>query len=179
MSDDVSRTTPLGMTRYSYEFFEAALAVDSSVGRGEGFEVIAPTPALYLIGHSIELSFKAYLLHRGVELATLKKIGHNLHKCIRKARELGLNQHVSFSKQEEDAFRILDTLYSTKQLEYIVTGAKQFPSFGLVEMFGAKLFNAVAEQTGFRKRFDQFIALDSEINGKSTGTKSIQKEAIA
>jgi len=48
---------------------------------------------------------------------------------------------------------ILDGLYSTKQLEYIVTGAKRFPIFGPVGSFAIKLFNAVAETVGFNKRF--------------------------
>ena len=60
---------------------------------------------------------------------------------------------------EEGAFEILDGLYSTKQLEYIVTGAKQFPTFGLVEVFSAKLFNAVSTDVGFYMQFDSYVDL--------------------
>jgi hypothetical protein len=156
MHDDPSRTTPIGMIRYSHEFMEAALAVDEKIGTRPGFEIVAPIPALYLIGHSIELSLKAYLLSNGVTLREIKHFGHNLHTCIRKAKELGLLNHVKFSVAEEGAFEILDGLYSTKQLEYIVTGVKQFPLFGLIETFAGKLFNAVAGVIGFNNRFDSY-----------------------
>ena len=62
MHNDPLRTTPLGMIRYAHEFMEAALAVDEKMGSKPGFEIVAPIPALYLLGHSIELSLKAYLL---------------------------------------------------------------------------------------------------------------------
>lgn len=159
MHDDPSRTTPLGMIRYAHEFMEAALAVDEKIGNRAGFEIVAPIPVLYLVGHSIELSLKAYLLSYGVTLRELRHFGHNLHASFRKAKELGLLSHVQFTVPEEGAFEILDGLYSTKQLEYIVTGAKQFPTFGLVEVFSAKLFNAVSTDVGFYMQFDSYVDL--------------------
>lgn len=159
MHDNPLRTSPLGMIRYAHEFMEAALAVDEKVGNQAGFEIVAPIPALYLVGHSIELSLKAYLLSQRVTLRELRHFGHNLHASFRKAKELGLLSHVQFTAPEEDALKILDSLYSTKQLEYIVTGAKQFPIFGLVEGFFAKLFNAVSTVVGFNKQFDSYVNL--------------------
>lgn len=152
MHNDPERTTPLGMARYAHEFLSASLAVDDALGKRPGYEIVAPIPALYLLGHSIELSLKAYLLQKGVSLRDLrgKKYGHSLHCCIRKAKELGLSSIVELSPQEYGAFELLDDLYSTKQLEYIVTGPKHFPIFGLVERFASKLFNAVAKETGYR-----------------------------
>jgi len=156
MHNDPLRTTPLGMIRYAHEFMEAALAVDEKMGSKPGFEIVAPIPALYLLGHSIELSLKAYLLSQGVNLRQVRNLNHDLHACMRKAKELGLLSHVQFTGLEEGALEILNGLYSTKQLEYIVTGAKQFPLFGLVELFSARLFNAVADIVGFKKRFDSY-----------------------
>ena len=156
MHNDPLRTTPLGMIRYAHEFMEAALAVDGKMGSKPGFEIVAPIPALYLLGHSIELSLKAYLLSQGVTLRQVRNLTHDLHACMRKAKELGLLRHAQFSSPEEGALEILNGLYSTKQLEYIVTGAKQFPLFGLVELFSARLFNAVAGIVGFNKSFDGY-----------------------
>jgi len=148
------------MARYSHEFIEAALAVEEKIGNRQRFEIVAPIPVLYLIGHSIELSLKSFLLHKEVplrELRSKRHFGHSLHSCLRKAKELGLLEHVQFTGQEEGAFEILDRLYSTKQLEYIVTGAKQFPVFGLVELFAVKLFNAVSVIVGFNKQFTGYV----------------------
>ena len=145
------------MIRYSHEFMEAALAVDEKIGHRPGFEIVAPIPVLYLVGHSIELSLKSYLLQQGITLSDLRRnFGHNLHDSFRKAKELGLLNHVSFTNQEEGAFEILNTLYSTKQLEYIITGAKHFPIFGLVELFAVKLFNSVSVIVGFNKKFEGY-----------------------
>ena len=112
---DPARTTDLGMARYGYEFLEAAFAVDNFVGRKEGYEIFAPIPVLYLLGHGIELSLKAYLLQSGVALEELKRLGHNLSDCLDEARQFGLDRIVSFEEQQEGAFKILDDLYSTKQ----------------------------------------------------------------
>jgi len=145
---DESRTTPIGLARYAHEFLEAALAVDDKMGQNK---MIAPVPALYLIGHSIELSLKAYLLKQGVPLRQLRswKFGHDLHALLRKAKELKLERLVKLDTPEEGAFELLHALYSTKQLEYIVTGAKHFPVFGLVEIVAARLFNAISTEVGY------------------------------
>lgn len=146
----------MGMIRYAHEFMEAALAVDNQIGRKADFAIVAPIPALYLIGHSIELTLKAFLLQKGVTLKKLRSLGHDLHASLRKAKELELLKIVQFTDQEQGALEILNALYSTKQLEYVVTGAKQFPIFGLLETFSARLFNAVAANVGFNKRFDGY-----------------------
>ena len=62
LHDDSSRTTPVGLARYSVEFFEAAKCTDEKMGRRDGYEVSAPIPVMFLVGQSIELSLKAYLL---------------------------------------------------------------------------------------------------------------------
>jgi hypothetical protein len=167
MNNDPTRTTPIGMARYAYEFMEAALAVDNSVGNRPGYELVAPIPALYLVGHSIELSLKAYLLHQDASLRDIRHFGHDLHALFRKAKELGLLDHVQFDGPEKGAVEILNDLYSTKQLEYIVTGTKHFPLFGLIETFSVKLFNTVAALVGLRERFDSYSQLDIRENPAS------------
>lgn len=159
MHNDPKRTTPLGMARYAHEFLEAALAVDEKIGHRPGYEIVAPIPALYLIGHSIELSLKAYLLNKEVGLKQVRNLNHDLHAALRKAKELGLLSHVKFEGGEEGAVEILNGLYSTKQLEYIVTGAKNFPVFGLIEAFAVRLFNAVSLIVGYNKQVEGYVQL--------------------
>ena len=80
MRDDPHRTTPIGLARYAREFFDCALAADDKVGHRPGFEIIAPIPVMYLIGHSIELCLKSYLVFKDVPLPELRsnKYGHDL-----------------------------------------------------------------------------------------------------
>lgn len=152
MHDDPKRTTPIGLARYAREFFDCALAADEKVGHRPGFEIIAPIPVMYLVGHSIELCLKSYLAFNGIPLRELrsKKYGHDLAKCLKKAKELGLNTHVMLDSGELHAFAVLNELYSTKQLNYIVTGAKEFPVFGPIESACRKLLNAICPLVGYR-----------------------------
>ena len=135
MHDDTTRTTPIGLTRYAHDFFDSARAIEDQLGKSTCFELVSPVPSLYLIGHSIELALKAYLQQHKVTLRDLrsKKYGHDLQACQIKAVELGLAAIVSFHPAEKGAVELLNNLYSTKQLEYIVTGTKYIPTFGLVE----------------------------------------------
>ncbi len=145
MHDDPKRTTPVGLARYAREFFDCALAADDKVGRRPGYEIIAPIPVMYLVGHSIELCLKSYLAFRGVPLRALrtKKYGHDLVKCLKKAKELGLSTHVELDEGDLHALKVLNELYSKKQLNYIVTGEKEFPVFGPIETVGKKLLDTI------------------------------------
>jgi hypothetical protein len=107
MHDNPQRTTPIGLARYSREFFDCALAADEEEGQKPGFEIIAPIPIMYLLGHSIELILKAFLAYHGVPLRDLrKKYGHDLEKCFKKAKELGLNNYIFLDEVEVEAFLV-------------------------------------------------------------------------
>jgi hypothetical protein len=150
LHDDPTRTTPIGLARYSSEFLEAALIADEKMGRRTGHETIAPVPVMFLIGQSIELSLKAYLLQRGVTLKKLRtKFGHDLHGLLRKAKELNLKNLVDLTEEELNTIEILNTLYTSKQLQYIVTGPKTFPVFGPLQRAAKKLVLAVCKEAGF------------------------------
>ncbi len=65
MKDDPERTTARGMARYAEEYHEAALGADEKLGTREGYEIVAPVPVLYLVGHSMELSLKSLSIAQG------------------------------------------------------------------------------------------------------------------
>ena len=150
LHEDPERTTSIGMARYATEFFEAALAADDKLGRTEGYEITAPIPVMFLVGQAVELALKAYLLAKGVGVRELRRnYGHELHRSLRKAKELGLADVVALSAEEEGVLGLLDSLYSTKQLQYIVTGAKTFPVFGPLESVARKLVYGIAPVAGY------------------------------
>lgn len=152
MHNDPKKTTPIGLARYAREFFDCALAADDKVGHRSGFEIIAPIPVMYLVGHSIELCLKSYLAFQGVPLSDLRarKYGHDLVKCFKKAKELGLNTYVELDNGEQHALTVLNELYSTKQLNYIVTGAKEFPVFGPIQIVNSKLLDIICPLVGWK-----------------------------
>lgn len=151
MRDDSTRTTPIGLARYSSEFLVAALITDENMGRQGGYETFAPVPVMFLVGQSIELSLKAYLLHSGVTLEKLRtKFGHDLHKLLRKSKELELKRIINLTEEEINTIELLNELYVSKQLQYIVTGAKVFPVFGPLQTATKKIVLAVCKEVGFK-----------------------------
>ncbi|QSI76659.1 hypothetical protein [Niveibacterium microcysteis] len=150
---DETRTTPIGMCRYACEFMLAAIATDESLGKEPAFKLVPPIPVLFLVGQSIELSLKAFLLSRGVTLRKLRfDYGHNLHDALRKSKELGLLSLVALSSEELETIEILDDLYRTKQLQYIVTGMKTYPAFGPLKRAAIRLLQAIGTEVGYPPR---------------------------
>ena len=140
---DPTRTTPVGMIRYSIEFYAAAVATDDAIGDTDGYEITAPIPVNYLIGHAIELGLKAYLLHSGRSLADIISIGQRLRVAYDEARKHGLDAHFPQDAVDVSLLDVLDALYSDKQFEYIETGPKTFPVFGPLQQFARELLLGV------------------------------------
>lgn len=148
---DHKKTTPIGLARYAEDFLLSSITVERELGQTIGIGQIPTIPSLYLIGHSIELAFKAYLLSNKITHDKLiSGFGHDLEKCFQEAKQLGIESCFSPTGPELGAFELLDTLYSSKQLEYIVTGMKNMPLFPLVQSFASKLLVAVSGLVGYK-----------------------------
>ncbi len=109
--------TPSGFLKHAQEFFQAA---DLVLGKVEGVSL----PAYFLLGRSIELSLKAFLLHSGVPITALrkKKLGHDLRALLELSCQHGIEQHVSIKSVENGVIQLLSFDYAEKRLEYRVTG---------------------------------------------------------
>ena len=151
-ADNPERTTATGLARFAQDFLEASRSAADGMGRGNKHFSVTPVPVIYLVGHSIELSLKSFLLNLGVSLRDLRlEYKHDLGKLLVAARELGLEQHVQFEEVELGAFEVLNDLYSTKQLEYIVTGYRVFPQLDPIEAFAKKLCEAISPLVGLTR----------------------------
>lgn len=144
-------TAPIGYARYSNEFFRAALMIDDKMGNEEGYETHAPVPVMYMIGHSIELSLKSYLLHTGTKEDQLRnEYGHDLIKAFDAANNAGLSKLIDYEDIELEVLSFLNKLYQSKQLNYISVGPKQFPVFGPLQSLGEKILTSVSNEVGWR-----------------------------
>ena len=152
MDHDPKRTTPIGLSRYARDFLDAALSADKDIGMRPGYEIHAPVPVMYLVGHAIELSLKSFLAFKRVSLKELssRKYGHDLEACFKKARECGLLSIATFEGSDIEGMKVLNKLYSTKQLNYIITGAKTFPVFGPIRSFAETLLGAIGPHVGYK-----------------------------
>lgn len=120
-SDD-NRTTAMGLLTDAKEMLAAAkLLHDSDVWKVQ-------RPAYYLLGHSIELALKSFLLANGTSPGTLKKkLGHNLTKTARRVVAARSNSVSPIVQEYLAAIDLLNHYYQAKELEYRVTGTKRYP----------------------------------------------------
>ena len=145
----MTELSAIGYARYAVEFSKAATATDDTLGMEKGFEEIAPVPVMYLRGHSIELILKSYLIHFGADERKLKKIGHDLTKCYKRAKESGLNKHIELNNGDVEVLSVLNELYKSKQLNYMVKGYKNFPIMGPLETLNKNLLATISPLVGY------------------------------
>lgn len=144
--------------QYGYEYIVAARVVDHEIGSRNGHEFISPTPAYFLSLHGIELTLKAFLCKQGVTAHELgsKAYGHDLRKCYRKSKELGLLSVFKIKAADVKAMAMLVRLNKYQGLRYRTTGFKRYPSWAIVEPLAVRLHQAVASFVG-HKTFDIFF----------------------
>jgi len=70
----------------------------------------------YLYGHAIELATKSILSYHGMSLEELKKIRHDLDKCVNKASIHPEGKYLDADLQK--IVNLLNPVYSGKHLEY-------------------------------------------------------------
>lgn len=88
-----------------------------------------------------------FLLAGGREVKLTRLAQHQ--RSLKKAKELGLLSIVEISDEEQSVLELLDTLYASKQLQYIVTGAKTFPVFGPLAAVAMRLIYAISPTVGY------------------------------
>lgn len=101
------------------------------------------TVAYYLLGHSIELSLKAFLFGSGVQKKSLYDYGHNLDKLVTESRKMELDKHVELSEQDIDNINLINSSYSTKLLEYIEIGFYRWPKYEYLHAIAHKLVDGI------------------------------------
>jgi hypothetical protein len=153
---DDDRTTAGGLAHTAYQFLEAAIVLEQKLGKQWPDARQPPMTAYFLAFHGIELTFKAYLRHRGIplhELRAKKKYGHDLRRCYRKSKELGLFSIFPIKASDLQAMRNLIELNKMDALRYIRTEPKSLPRWEYLSAFFRRLHGAVAREVGYRKTF--------------------------
>ncbi len=131
-----------GFWSYAREFLSAANAVKKPLKSHMGasdYKLLLP--AYYLVGHSIELSLKSFLLAKGYKVAELKQksYGHNLEELLAETRRRKLGRLVKLSKEEDRAIKLLSKTYSGKKLEYMEYGNYQLLKYWYIYNVAQKL----------------------------------------
>ena len=103
-------------------------------------------PAYFLLGRSVELSLKAYLLACGMTVKELasRKFGHNLVSLLAEAHRRGLSKQVEIKSIEAGVLELLSFDYAEKRLEYRVTGGVYYlPQIDITEEIARKLVSGL------------------------------------
>ncbi len=135
--------SPYDFISYSEDFYEACCSHVTE-------RAFSPAK-YYLAGRSIELSLKAFLLIKGVTRDKLKKsLGHDLHKLLRKCKELGIVNIVNISEVQEGIIENLNTWYARKGFEYfelesLTNSPKSLPDISSVQDLANFLIEALKE----------------------------------
>ena len=91
----------------------------------------------YLLGHSLELSFKSYLVGKGIKLNDLKKrLGHDLVKCLKDAEKQGLN---IFDQKEVKTIELLNDNYIRPEFKYEQIVFSRLPMLRDIEKIAEKI----------------------------------------
>jgi hypothetical protein len=128
--------TPSGFLTHAREFLDAGILVLNN--RAEEVSL----PAYFLLGRSVELSLKAFLLARGVKASELKsrKYGHNLSSLLETALERGIVNEVKLDAIEIGVIKLLNYDYMEKRFEYRDTGGTyHLPKIDVTKQVSRKL----------------------------------------
>ncbi len=130
----------------SEEFLEAAKKVCPPPRNArDRFRLKANITAYYLLGHSIELSLKAFLFGRGVKYNKLryKPYGHDLDILVSEARKRKLGLQAKLTSEEVALIKLLSVSYSAKLLEYTVVGLYTLPEYTTLYDIAHKLVKGI------------------------------------
>ena len=159
------RVKPLGLYRYAVDYFQAYKVLSKEYPDWKGWQSNRIDQVKYfLLGHSLELGFKAFLYKKGTSLYDLiYKLGHNLVKCKKLSQKNGLAGLIG---KDKEVIRMLNSYYSKKEFEYIVQGFKNWPSFEDTENLAEKILSEIAaspdcknEKTIWEKRKAELVEM--------------------
>ena len=122
----------------------------------------ASLPAYFLVGHSIELSLKAFLFARGAKVNQLRKYSHDLEKLITESRRRKLGREVKLTKEHISAIKLLNAPYKHKLLEYSEVGTYTLPQYWLICEVASNLVNGLYPFC-YRSTFNKELPLPQSI----------------
>lgn len=114
------RRTGMGLWTDSKQMLEAARLLMTN-----GMSV--KMPMYYLLGHSLEVGIKSFILSKGASQKCLRDMGHDLVGGVEWSIPCGLETYFSFTEKQLGMVVLLNKYYRSKELEYRVTGIKQLP----------------------------------------------------
>lgn len=121
-----NEVTPYGIWRYGNDYRMASVYVLIQYP-DQPF-----VPYLSLLGQSIELLLKAFLMAQGVTLIELKKnFGHDIKALVAEARKHGIESKVTLTNAHWATIELMSDEYKYKRYHYIKVGQMLVPDLQL------------------------------------------------
>lgn len=114
------RTSAHGLLDYAHEYYASYELIQSQHPKLIEYFAVK----YYLLCHSLELTMKAWLRHRGATYTQLKKLGHDLEKIMTVLYE---KHQLLFGAESQAMIRLVNQHYSQKEFEYSLKGTKTVP----------------------------------------------------
>jgi hypothetical protein len=133
----MARLSPVVFAQLSRAFLETARREVAVAG------MLVSMPAYFLVGRSIELAFKSYLLLEGRGETDLKRLSHDLSAALDEAVALGLSAVAPVSAEADAAVRWISPYYDSKDLEYPTQGYKSYPEIRYLVDFANQLLTSL------------------------------------
>lgn len=130
---------PAGFCSYAEDFLNAYKCFETD-------KFFSPAK-YYLVCRSIELSLKSYLLLKNVPINKVKcNLGHDLHRILRKSKELGIDTIIGVTDEEKVEVERANGWYKRKGFEYfdiqnIVEIKTTLPDLNILLNFAERLIN--------------------------------------
>ena len=106
------RTSAIGLLLFGKSYLDSAEFLESNRHKGK-LKLRFDAPIFFLVGHALELMFKAYLRSTGNELNDLKKEGHGLRNLLSSAEAEGLQ--LGITRSERDHLAALDEIHGSTE----------------------------------------------------------------
>lgn len=113
--------TPLSLFTFAESYLQAAIRLEAH----QGAPLASDAPLSFLLAHALELTLKAYLLHKNYPEDRLKNIGHNLEKLAKTCKRAGLPHQTTVD--EENNLARLSGQHQNHQTRYANTEGTEQP----------------------------------------------------
>lgn len=136
---------------YGEQYLEASDAVHHVLTQKPQYGGVPPLPTLHLIGASLEMLFKAFLLEYGESPRLLQSMDSDLERLRRRAMDIGLAPLVRFKGLEEAAIDLLGRRLVNRDLAFRDFATSTPPPYFLLRSAAGRLLDAVRQDIESRR----------------------------
>ncbi|PIZ30598.1 MAG: hypothetical protein COY40_04330 [Alphaproteobacteria bacterium CG_4_10_14_0_8_um_filter_53_9] len=135
----MSTSTPATLFTFAESYLQAAIRLEAH----QGTPLPSKAPLSFLLAHALELTLKAYLLHKNYPEDRLKNIGHNLEKLAKTCKRAGLPHQTTVDEEKNLAY--LSGQHQNHQTRYADAGGTEQPDHKMMIEMIQRIRHTISE----------------------------------